>query len=67
MLKRQIAHQIVNDYRSAISALNSGRPFMAVRPDSALGKGVLELARLIDQGAPAAEALRQLEFAPARG
>src|SRR5687768_6482887 len=38
VLKRPIEHQVVNDYRSAISALNSGTPFMAKRPDSALAK-----------------------------
>jgi pilus assembly protein CpaE len=66
VLKRQIAHQVVNDYRSAISALNSGTPFMANRPDSALGKDVLELARMVDQQAPEAEQLRQLELMPVR-
>jgi len=66
VLKRQIAHQIVNDYRSAISSLNSGTPFMANRPDSALGKDVLELARLIDRQAAATVELRQLELAPVR-
>lgn len=66
VLKRQIAHQVVNDYRSAISALNSGTPFMANRPDSALGKDVLELARMVDQQAPEAVELRQLELLPVR-
>ena len=66
VLKREIEHQVVNDYRSAISSLNSGTPFMAKRPDSALGKDVLELARLIDKGAQATVELRQLEFAPVR-
>ena len=49
VLKRPIAQQIGNDYRSAISSLNSGTPFMVNRPDSALGRGVMELARLVDQ------------------
>jgi pilus assembly protein CpaE len=66
VLKRPIAHQIVNDYRSAISALNSGTPFMANKPDSALGKDVLELARMVDQQPAAVEELRQLELLPAR-
>jgi pilus assembly protein CpaE len=66
VLKRPIAHQIVNDYRSAISSLNSGTPFMASRPDSALGRDVLELARLVDQQAAATQELRQLELAPVR-
>jgi pilus assembly protein CpaE len=66
VLKWPIEHQVINDYRSAISALNSGTPFMAKRPDSALGKDVLELARLIDTPLAAADELRQLELAPVR-
>jgi pilus assembly protein CpaE len=66
VLKRPIEHQVVNDYRSAISALNSGTPFMAKRPDSALGKDVLELARLIDKPMAAADELKQLELSPVR-
>jgi pilus assembly protein CpaE len=64
VLKRPIEHQVVNDYRSAISALNSGTPFMAKRPDSALSKDVLELARLVDTGADAAVKLKQLQLSP---
>jgi len=66
VLKRSIEHQVVNDYRSAISALNSGTPFMAKRPESALGKDVLELARMVDQGAAASVELKQLELSPVR-
>jgi pilus assembly protein CpaE len=66
VLKRPIEHQVVNDYRSAISALNSGTPFMAKRPDSALSKDVLELARIIDKPAGAATELKQLELSPVR-
>ncbi len=66
VLKMPIAQQIVNDYRSAISSLNSGTPFMAGKPDSALGRAVLELARLTDQQASANVELRELEFAPVR-
>lgn len=66
VLRRPIEHQVVNDYRSAISALNSGTPFMAKRPDSALGKDVLELARLIDKPAGAAVELKALELSPVR-
>jgi pilus assembly protein CpaE len=66
VLKRPIEHQVVNDYRSAISALNSGTPFMAKRPDSALGKDVLELARLIDKPLAVADELKQLELSPVR-
>ncbi|MDL2336128.1 MAG: response regulator [Chloroflexota bacterium] len=66
VLKRPIEHQVVNDYRSAISALNSGTPFMAKRPDSALSKDVIELARLVDKPAAATVELRQLELSPVR-
>jgi pilus assembly protein CpaE len=66
VLKRPIEHQVVNDYRSAISALNSGTPFMAKRPDSALGKDILELARMIDKPAAVATELKQLELSPVR-
>ena len=34
-LRRTIDHQIVNEYRGAISALNSGAPFMFMKADSA--------------------------------
>ena len=37
-LKRTIEHQVVNEYRGAISALNSGAPFMFTKADSALGR-----------------------------
>jgi pilus assembly protein CpaE len=47
-LKRAIDHRVVNDYRSAISALNTGAPFQVSRPDSILGKSVLDFAREID-------------------
>ncbi len=32
-LGRKIDFEIINEYRSAIAALNSGAPFMASRPD----------------------------------
>jgi pilus assembly protein CpaE len=67
VLRRQVTMQIVNDYRSAISALNSGTPFMVSRPDSALGRGVLEWARMIDQQTTAAVESGQFEMVPARG
>ena len=44
-LKRTIEHQIVNEYRGAISALNSGAPFMFTKADSALGASLLQFAR----------------------
>jgi pilus assembly protein CpaE len=46
-LKQPIDHRVVNDYRSAISALNSGAPFQISRAESALGKSLTEFARAI--------------------
>jgi pilus assembly protein CpaE len=66
VLRRQVAMQIVNDYRSAISALNSGTPFMMKSPDSALSRGVLEWARMIDQQTTAAVESGHFELLPAR-
>jgi pilus assembly protein CpaE len=53
-LKRTIDHQIVNEYRGAISALNSGAPFMFTKADSLLGRSLLDFARVVDK-APVAE------------
>ncbi len=53
-LKRTIDHQVVNEYRGAISALNTGAPFMFGKADSALGGSVLQFARTVDK--PAASA-----------
>jgi len=51
-LRQPIEHQIVNEYRGAISALNTGAPFMAVKADSVLGRSVMDFAKAIDK-APA--------------
>ena len=48
-LGRKIDFQIINEYRGAISALNSGEPFMSSRPDSTLGRSVLDFAKAIDK------------------
>jgi pilus assembly protein CpaE len=48
-LKRTIDHQIVNEYRGAISALNTGAPFMFGKADSALGGSLLQFARSVDK------------------
>ncbi len=48
-LKRTIDHQIVNEYRGAISALNSGAPFMFTKADSLLGRSMLDFARVVDK------------------
>jgi pilus assembly protein CpaE len=48
-LKRRIDHQIVNEYRSAIGALNSGAPFMYTKADSVLGKNVLDFVKAMEK------------------
>ncbi len=53
-LKRTIEHQIVNEYRGAISALNSGSPFMFTKADSSLGGSLLQFARTVDKPQAAA-------------
>ena len=55
-LKRTIEYQVINEYRGAISALNSGAPFMYTKADSPLGRSLLDFGRTIDKtispGAP---------------
>jgi pilus assembly protein CpaE len=48
-LKRKIDFQIINEYRSAIGALNSGAPFMYTKSDSVLGKNMMEFVRAMDK------------------
>ena len=48
-LRRTIDYQIVNEYRGAISALNTGAPFMFTKADSALGGSLLHFARVVDK------------------
>jgi pilus assembly protein CpaE len=48
-LKRTIDHQVVNEYRGAISALNSGSPFMFTKADSPLGSSLLQFTRSVDK------------------
>ena len=54
-LKRTIEYQVINEYRGAISALNSGAPFMYTKADSPLGRSLLDFGRSIDKaiGGPA--------------
>jgi pilus assembly protein CpaE len=54
-LRKPIDYQIVNEYRGAISALNSGAPFMFTKSDSALGGSLLQFARGVDKPAVAEE------------
>ncbi len=62
-LRHPIDLQVVNEYRGAISALNSGAPVMYTRADSPLGRSLHDLARAIDRGTAAGSALAT---APAR-
>ena len=39
----------MNEYRGAISALNSGAPFMFTKADSVLGRSLLDFARAVDK------------------
>jgi pilus assembly protein CpaE len=48
-LRRSIDYQVVNEYRGAISALNSGSPFMVAKPDSTIGRSILDFARGLDK------------------
>ncbi|MDQ3880884.1 MAG: response regulator [Chloroflexota bacterium] len=56
-LQRKIDHQIINEYRAAISALNSGEPVMWSRPDTPLARSVRDFARAIADEAVPAEAI----------
>jgi pilus assembly protein CpaE len=57
-LRHPIDLLVLNEYRGAISALNSGAPVMHTKADSPLGRSLNDLARAIDRDAagPAAEA-----------
>lgn len=59
-LRQPIEHQIVNEYRGAISSLNTGAPFMAAKADSVLGRSVMDFAKAVDK-APARSAVPQLQ------
>jgi pilus assembly protein CpaE len=56
-LRRPIEYQIVNEYRGAISALNTGAPIMVDKADSVLGRSVLEFAKAVDKGSAQAAGL----------
>lgn len=47
-LGRKIDYEVINEYRGAISALNSGEPFMSSRPDGPLGQSVSKFASELD-------------------
>ncbi len=48
-LGRKIDYQVINEYRGAISALNSGEPFMSSRADGPLGQSVSKFADELDK------------------
>jgi pilus assembly protein CpaE len=52
-LRHPIDLQVLNEYRGAISALNSGAPLMLTKPGSPLGRSFRDLARAIDRGGAA--------------
>ena len=49
-------YQVLNEYRGAISALNSGAPVMLTKADSPLGRSFHDIARAIDKTAASASA-----------
>jgi pilus assembly protein CpaE len=55
-LNRKVDYQVINEYRGAISALNSGEPFMSSRPDGPLGRSVSDFAKKVDEQHATAEA-----------
>ena len=57
-LKRKIDFQIINEYRSAIGALNSGAPFMYTKSDTPLGRNVLDFVKALDKETPDKPATR---------
>lgn len=61
VLKRTVEFQIVNDYRAAISALNSGDPFMVHRSDTPIGRSMLEFVRHIDMAEPVRAPVRHAQ------
>jgi pilus assembly protein CpaE len=48
-LNRKVDYEVINEYRGAISALNSGEPFMSSRPDGPLGRSVADFIRKVDE------------------
>lgn len=52
-LNRKVDFEVINEYRGAISALNSGEPFMSSRPDGPLGRSVADFAKKVDAAAAA--------------
>jgi pilus assembly protein CpaE len=55
-LKREFESKITNEYRIAISAQNTGRPFAFERPETPLAQEIIQLARMIDAASTPAAA-----------
>jgi pilus assembly protein CpaE len=66
VLKRPLRFQVVNDYRTAISALNTGEPFLHGRPESALGRSLTEVIKAIDADPRAPREGAATQLLPAR-
>ena len=49
VLGSPISHKVINEYRGAIGALNSGAPFMVSRPGSPLARAVSDFATAVDK------------------
>ena len=56
-LRRPVEFQIVNEYRGAISALNTGAPFMISKGDSVLGRSLADFAKRVEKGSVQATGL----------
>jgi pilus assembly protein CpaE len=65
VLDRPVDHQIVNDYRAAISALNSGSPIIAARPDTLMGRSIISFVRAIEDQHEPAPQIRDRQLIPA--
>lgn len=68
-IKRPIAYQVVNDYRTAMISLNSDSPFMLTCRDSAIAKAVRAFAQAIGEprASAAATSVAAGRFVPAFG
>jgi pilus assembly protein CpaE len=67
VLKHRIQYEIPNDHKAASAALNEGTPFVMDNGESLLTKAVLDFARSIERGAPAAQPPPATAAAPAPG
>ena len=64
VLKRTVQYQVVNDYRAAIGALNSGDPFMVHRSDTPIGRSLMEFVRIVESSSPRRAPARQAPGRP---